>query len=496
VLVPALSITQAANPASAVPGQVISYTLTVTNTGLTTYTGTTVTDSFAQMLDDAAYNGNATATAGAVSYTAPVLTWTGTLAPGASAVISYTVTVSNPDTGGKLVVITVSSAAVGSSCPPGTTSSGCQLIVPVLTPALTIVKTAATASGSNAVATPGGVVTYTITVTNTGQTTYTGAGFTDPLSGVLDDAAYNNDASATAGTVSYASSAVSWTGDLNPGDTAVITYAVTVNNPDTGNRTLTSTVTSATPGSNCPASGGDARCTVTVTVVGADSLTFTQTAASSSTVAGGVVHYTITIVNTAASPYTGAAFTDPLSGVLDDATWDNNAAANGGTVTYDGSALAWAGDVPANGTVTITYSVTVNSPDTGNMILSSTITSPSSGSNCPAASPGPRCTATVTVSALLIDFTASTATATPGGIVGYTATLTNTGQTPYFGISVATDSTGISDDATGNGDQQASSGTLSIGATGRYGPVTSRSGPRSPSPPPPPSTTPIPATTS
>ena len=340
----------------------------------------------------------------------------------------------------------------------------------MLTPALTIVKTAATTSGSNAVATPGGVVTYTITVTNTGQTPYAGAGFTDPLSGVLDDAAYNNDAAASAGTVSYTSPTLSWAGDLAIGAAAVITYTVTVSNPDTGNLSLANTVTSATPGSNCPAGGGDARCTATVTVVGASTLTFTQTAPAASAVAGQVVPYTITIANSGASPYTGASFTDPLTGVTDDAAYNNNAAASAGTVSYDGSTstLAWAGDVPANGTVTITYSVTVHTTGTGNMILASTISSPSAGSDCPAGTPGPRCTATVTISRLLIDFTASPAspaTTTPGGVVTYTATLTNTGQTPYFGISVSTSSTGISDDATGNGDQVASSGTLSIGAT-------------------------------
>ena len=119
--------------------------------------------------------------------------------------ITYTVTVNNPDTGDKLLINTVTSAATGSTCPPGTTAAACRVTVAVLTPALTIVKTASTTSGSNAVATPGGVVTYTITVTNTGQTPYTGASFTDPLAGVLDDAAYNSDAAATAGTVSYAS---------------------------------------------------------------------------------------------------------------------------------------------------------------------------------------------------------------------------------------------------------------------------------------------------
>ena len=46
------------------PGQVIGYTVTITDTGQTTYTGATVTDSFAEMLDDAAYDGDAAATAG------------------------------------------------------------------------------------------------------------------------------------------------------------------------------------------------------------------------------------------------------------------------------------------------------------------------------------------------------------------------------------------------------------------------------------------------
>ena len=211
-----------------------------------------VTDSFADMADDAAYNGDAAATAGSLSYTSPNLTWTGNLAAGASAVITYSVTVNNPDTGDKLVINTVSSTTTGSSCPPGSTAPACRVTVPVLTPALTIVKTAATTSGDNAVANPGGVVTYTVTVTDSGQTPYTGAAFTDPLTGVLDDAAYNNDAAATAGTVSYTSPTLTWTGNLAVGASATITYTVTVNNPDTGSQVLANTVTSATPGSNCP----------------------------------------------------------------------------------------------------------------------------------------------------------------------------------------------------------------------------------------------------
>ncbi|MGA2831379.1 MAG: putative Ig domain-containing protein [Streptosporangiaceae bacterium] len=470
VLIPELTIAQTANASAAVAGQQIGFTVTITNTGQSAYTGTTVTASLAQMADDAAYHGGAMATTGSLSFTSPNLTWTGTLAAGAAAVITYTVTVDNPDTGDKLVISTVTSAAAGSTCPPGSTAAACRLTIAVLTPALSITTAAATTSGSNAVAAPGGVVTYTVTVANTGQTPYTGAAVTDPLGGVLDDATYSNDAAVTTGpgAVSYTSPTLTWTGDLGAGAAAVITYTVTVNNPDTGDRVLATTVTSATPGSNCPAGGADARCTATVTVAGADSLTFTQAAAAPSAVAGGVVTTTITIANSAASPYSGAAFTDPLGGVLDDATWGSNVTTRSGTTTYTStsSTLSWAGDVPAHGTVTITYTVTVNNPDTGDMILASTISSSSSDSNCPAGSPGAGCTAIVTISQLTINFTASTSTTTPGGVVTYTATLDNTGQTPYLGISVGTDSTGISDDATGDGDETASSGTLSVGEGG------------------------------
>src|ERR1700733_10223003 len=96
-------------------------------------------------------------TTGTLSYSAPVLTWTGSLSPGTSATVTYSVTVDNPDTGDKLLVNTVSTSAVGSSCPPGTTAAACRVTVPVLTPGLTIVKSADTAT-----AVPGQTVTYTI----------------------------------------------------------------------------------------------------------------------------------------------------------------------------------------------------------------------------------------------------------------------------------------------------------------------------------------------
>ena len=58
---------------------------------------------------------------------------------------------------------------------------------------------------------------YTVSADNTGQTADTGVSFTASLAGVLDDAAYNGDAAATAGTVSFASPNLTWTGTLAAG---------------------------------------------------------------------------------------------------------------------------------------------------------------------------------------------------------------------------------------------------------------------------------------
>ena len=141
----------------------------------------------------------------------------------ASAVITWTVTVNNPDTGDKNLATVAVSTDPGSSCPPASSNAGCSLAVRVLTPALTIVKTASTTT-----ATAGQKVTYTVVVTDSGQTTYTAATFSDSLSGVLGDASYNNDAAATPDTtVAFSSPDVTWSGDLAADASATVTYSVT-----------------------------------------------------------------------------------------------------------------------------------------------------------------------------------------------------------------------------------------------------------------------------
>jgi uncharacterized repeat protein (TIGR01451 family) len=189
-------------------------------------------------------------------------------------------------------------------------------------------------------------------------------------------------------------------------------------------------------------------------------LTISMTAGTSSTAPGDIVHYTITIADTGQTAYTGVTLTDSLTGVLDDATYDDDAAAaTGGTVSFAAPDLTWTGDLSVGTTVTITYSVTVNDPATGDLILANTVNSVAPGSNCLPGSSDPRCSASIPVVLGVLSITAPAAadlgSAAPGGtasaglgsvqvtdqragLAGWTATISATDFTTGGGTAAET----------------------------------------------------------
>lgn len=114
-----LEITQVADAEAAVPGLTVTYTITARNTGTAALAGAAIKADLARLLDDAAYNQDATASAGRVSYSAPALTWTGDLPAGGTATIGYTVTISDPAEGDHRLASAVSSDTPGSTCTSG-----------------------------------------------------------------------------------------------------------------------------------------------------------------------------------------------------------------------------------------------------------------------------------------------------------------------------------------------------------------------------------------
>jgi uncharacterized repeat protein (TIGR01451 family) len=109
------------------------------------------------------------------------------------------------------------------------------LSVPI--PDVDITKTA-----TPRVVNPGDTVRYDVTVTNTTDLPYPNAQFSDDLSDLLDNAHYNNDASASLGRLSYAEPRLTWRGDLPPHGTATITYTATLDKPMRGDEKLSNAV--------------------------------------------------------------------------------------------------------------------------------------------------------------------------------------------------------------------------------------------------------------
>nr|WP_162239089.1 DUF11 domain-containing protein [Agreia sp. Leaf335] len=155
-----------------------------------------------------------------------------------------------------------------------------------------------------------------------------------------------------------------------------------MNDPDTGDKVLANTVVSTVPGSNCVEGVGDPNCTSTVP---AGSFAVSKTASTSSAVQGSTITYTVTVTNTGKVAYTEdkpASFRDDLTRVLDDATYNGDANASAGTVSYERPNLAWQGPLGVGQSVDVRYSVTVNSPDLGDRKVINAVVPTGPGGSC------------------------------------------------------------------------------------------------------------------
>jgi uncharacterized repeat protein (TIGR01451 family) len=313
---------------------VVVHTVTVQNVGTAAYLGATLTDELSQVLDDAVYNGDAQATTGTVSYDEPRLSWTGDVAAGETVTITYSATVRNPGTGDHLLDNAIQAPGGGTNCPDPMPQAG-RLSAP--TPAADrgcahrVVVENVTISETLSPQTPraGEVVNYTITVTNAQEASYTDAHVTDDLSGVLDDAVYNNDARASSGSVTF-------TGPTD--DVAAPLGSASASTDDTVDPSRSATASAASTD---------------------DAVVPPGSAAS-------------------------AASTD-------DAVDSSRSAASSISTASAGPMLDWKGDLPAGSEVTITYSVTVNDPPRGDLALRNRVLGVAPGSNCSAGSADPNC---------------------------------------------------------------------------------------------------------
>ena len=157
---------------------------------------------------------------------------------------------------------------------------------------------------------------------------------------------------------------------------------------------------------------------------------------------GGVLSYTITLRAGGVAGASGSV-TDDLSGVLDKASYRNDARASSGTVVFDAATkqLVWTGTLGHGGHATITYSVTIHGSADG-LVSNRVLGSPGSSCASPSAPELPCITDTPIVrppapgADLALTKTASSPTAHPGGQVSFVLAVRNQGPGEATGVTV------------------------------------------------------------
>jgi fimbrial isopeptide formation D2 family protein/uncharacterized repeat protein (TIGR01451 family) len=362
------------------PGQTFTYTVTAENLGNVPQPGLSFFDDLTNVIDDATYNNDVNATIGSASFNGGNnhIEWNGTLGPGQTATVTYSLTMNVPDTGDGRLDNGIVASGTGVNCTEDpAVDPDCLTTTPL--PVVTSQKTLVSPSNPQA----DDIVNYQFVITNQGAVAATTVPIADDLSEVLDDAVYNNDAVASSGSLSYnlLTQRLSWSGGLaangNAGDSVTITYSVRVNAATTLddavlNNAIISPDCPNTPIFDSGAPDYEANCVTSTPVV---AWTAAKTVSPTSGVKpGDNATYIIQLQNTGAVDLTGLSVDDDMTDVLDDATYNNDAAATAGALTYADPTLGWTGDLANGQTVTITYSATVKAEDDlGNSLLANAV---------------------------------------------------------------------------------------------------------------------------
>jgi uncharacterized repeat protein (TIGR01451 family) len=230
---------------------------------------------------------------------------------------------------------------------------------------LAIVKTT-----SNATPNAGGTFTYTIVIVNNGPSAVTNATWTDTLpAGLGTITSIVPSAGITAAAVG---NTISGTSTLLNGQSATVTFQVSVAPGATGTLTNTASVT-APVGTTDPTPGNNTS-TTPVTVGQLANLSVAKTNGTTSVTAGGTTAYTITFSNGGPSAANGALVKDVQSAGLQCTSVTCTATTGGascpssmlpqGTVVLTGATNFFAagetiGTFPANSTVTLVVNCNV-----------------------------------------------------------------------------------------------------------------------------------------
>lgn len=419
---PDLQISKTDGQTVVTPGQLLTYTLTITNVGNRTATGVQITDTLPANTSFVSASDSGTHLAG-------VVTWPAFTLAGGNASVSriVTVQVNNPLAAG---VNTITNTAVvaddgagGVDPTPGNNSTS-DVDTVNAAPDLVIVK-----DDGGATTVPGGVVTYTLVYTNVGNQDATGVLITDV---VPANTSFTGTSWSCLPNNSAGSECTLNVGNLNVGASGTASFEVTVNATIPAAVTqISNTAFIGDDGTNggdpTPSNNADPDDTP---LTAEPDMTLTKTDSDVSSTAGGLISYTLTYTNTGNQAATGVTLTETVPA--------NTAfVAAGSTATWscaDGSAAGTTctltvGTVSAGMSGTATFVVQVNASVPLNVNLITNMASVGDdGTNGTDSTPNNTSTDTTPLVNIVLEKSVSVGTAVEGQPITYTLVMTNVGS--------------------------------------------------------------------
>ena len=441
VAYPIVTAVKSADPAdgsTVVPGQSVTYTVTLSNGGRADATKVTVTD--------AVPAGTTFASAtqgGAFDSGTGIVTWTGITVPaGGTAAVSFTVTVNANDFDTEVIPNTAHFTNVQTPNCDGPTCPTNVVTETVRYPIVTALKSSVPADG--AVVSPGDPITYTITLSNSGSVDATGVTVTDQVPAGTTFVSATASGAQSGGKVTWSGITVPASVDGQAGQ-ATVSFTVTVDQADADGQVIPNTASFTdvhTPGCDSAATCDTNTVDQTVRYPIISAAKSSDPADGSVVQPGDTIVYTITLTNTGSLPGSETVTDTVPAGTT-------FVSASGGVTPDSSGKLTWSGlTVPAavdgtSGTTSVSFTVTVDTADARGTVIPNTASYINEHS-CTATSDSNTCDTNKVqqtvdypeVTAVKSSDPADKSTVKPGSTVTYTITLSNAGGLPATGVTV------------------------------------------------------------
>jgi uncharacterized repeat protein (TIGR01451 family) len=419
-----LSINKSGNPASVLAGEILTYTLLLSNNGPSDAQTVTVSDTLPL---DVTFGGVVSVSPPLFgpTQTGQMLTWyTPTLPAGASGAIVFTVTV-NTDANG---ILTNNAAIASTTTDPIPSTNADAALTPVTTQAnLSINK-----GGSPALVVAGETLTYTLLISNNGPSDAQVVTVSDTLPLDVTFGSVVSMSPPLFGPTQTGQLLTWYTPTLPAGVSGSIVFTVTVDAAASGtltnNAAITSTTEDASPGNNVDTE-------LTPIVTQAD-LSISKNGVPASVLAQEIVTYTLLLSNDGPSDAQMVTVSDTLPL---DVTF-------GGVVsvspplfgpTQTGQLLTWyTPTLPAGASGSVVFTVTVDTAASGTLTNTAVITSTTSDP-FPSSNTDTALTTVTTVADLIISKSGNPASVFAGEVLTYTLLLSNDGPSDAQTVTVS-----------------------------------------------------------